>query len=290
MKSKILYFVKESIGLVLFMIQVSFNFKGPRVLSVYFHNPSPHLFERIIKYLHKKSYRFISLNQLNEIIDSKTVHDKIAIITIDDGWQKNQNLLEISIRYKVYITIFITTSAIEDGNFWWEYVGMGTKLGKKSIKREIIRIKQLEAKAFFQEVFNLKSGGKIPRSALTREELIRLSKEEYITIGSHTVNHFSMFGRPSEVQKQELLTSKITLESLTNKAVDYFSYPGGDYDEGLKKLTEECGYVICFTTETNAININRIDKYSFPRRSVNDDAGFFEALSKIYGIWYKLFP
>lgn len=263
-------------------------YRKSKILSIYFHNPSPKLFERIIKYLHTNSYELISVDQFNEIIDNKFVNKKTAVITFDDGWQKNLDLLEIVKKYKVYTTIFVTTSSIEQGNFWWEYVEIDESLSKASMKREINRIKKLDSKAFLAEVLALKSGAIIDRSALTKEELIQISKEEFVAIGAHAVNHFSLPDKSIEIQKSELLDSKNILELLTGQRIDYFSYPGGDYNEGLKKLAKECGYKMCFTIEPSCIDLNKIDKYSIPRRCVNDDAGFFEALSKIYGIWYKM--
>ena len=59
----------------------------------------------------------------------------------------------------------------------------------------------------------------------------------------------------------------------------------GDYSDQLRNLSKECGYELCFSCETFPIELNKIDKYSIPRRCVNDDAGYYEALSKVYGIW-----
>lgn len=59
----------------------------------------------------------------------------------------------------------------------------------------------------------------------------------------------------------------------------------GDYSEELKILSKECGYELCFSCEIFPIELNNIDKYSIPRRCVNDDAEYYEALSKVYGIW-----
>jgi poly-beta-1,6-N-acetyl-D-glucosamine N-deacetylase len=288
MKRKLYHFLRESFGLILLLSYFLIPFRKSKILSIYFHNPSPGLFEKLIKYLNARSYSFISMNQLLEIIDNKIVHNKSAIITFDDGWQNNLKLLEIIKKYRVNIAIFITTSAVEQGNFWWEYVGYGKHLNKASMKREVIRIKKLKEKSFFSEILNLKSGVTIDRSALTQEELVQISKEELITIGSHTVNHISLPDKSVEFQKSELLDSKKNLESLTGQSIHCFSYPSGDYTFEIKKLAKECGYRICFTIETSNIDLNRIDKFSIPRRCINDDAGFFEALSKIYGIWYKI--
>jgi peptidoglycan/xylan/chitin deacetylase (PgdA/CDA1 family) len=278
----------ELFGLVLLMFKLFIPARKIKILSIYFHNPSPKLFESIIKHLVVKGYRFISLEQFNVIIDTKQLNEKVAVITIDDGWQNNIELLEIIRKYKVYITIFVTTSAIENGNFWFEFVGIGKDKNGSYRKQEVIRIKKLNAQEYYAEISNLKSQVEIGRSALTREELLQMSKEKYVTIGSHTVSHISLPNKQIDVQKDELIDSKDILEEWTGKTVEYFSYPGGDYSEEQKELAKECGYKLCLTTETSYIDLNRIDKYSVPRRCVNDDAGFFEAVSKIYGIWYKI--
>lgn len=288
MNRRYIHYLRELFGLVLLLFKLFIPARKFKILSIYFHDPSPKLFESIIKYLNANGYRFISLKQFNDIIDKKKLNEKIAVITIDDGWQNNIKLLDVVRKYKVYITIFVTTSAIVDGNFWWEYVGIGKNHNKATIKREIIHLKNLNADAYYTEISNLKSGLIIDRSVLTQEELIQLSKDPLVTIGSHTVSHISLPNKSFEVQKNELLDSKNTLEMWTGQEIFYFSYPSGDYTEELKKLTKECGYKLCFTTETSNLDLNRADRYSIPRRCVNDNAGFFEALSKIYGIWYKI--
>jgi peptidoglycan/xylan/chitin deacetylase (PgdA/CDA1 family) len=216
------------------------------------------------------------------------LNERIAIITIDDGWQKNLQLLEIVRKYKVFITIFVTTSAVDEGNFWWEYVGIRKKQNKTEKEREIIHIKNLDANNFYTEILNLRSGKSIDRSALTKEELIQLSRDPFVTIGSHTVTHISLPNKSFEVQKSELSDSKRVLEMWTGKKINFFSYPSGDHNKELKELVKVCGYKLCFTSEASNLELDRIDRYFIPRRCVNDDAGFFEALSKIYGIWYKI--
>lgn len=280
-------FFKETLGLALFVLYKIITLRKPEVISIYFHNPPPSLFERIIKYLIARSYSFISLDKLSEIIDDRRITRKSAIITIDDGWENNILLLEIMRKYNVPSTIFITTAAIENGNFWWEYVGHGKKLNKASLKKEIIRIKRMDHDKFISEISKLKSGVKIKRSALTKDELLNLGREKLIILGSHTVNHLSLPGKPYEIQKKELLDSKSALELITGEKIDYLSYPSGDFDQETISLAKECGYKLCFTIDPVEFKLSEIDKFSVPRRCVNDDAGFFEALAKIYGIWYR---
>lgn len=288
MKRVFIHSLKEVVGLILLFFKLFIPLNHIKILSIYFHDPSPRLFEMIIKYLHAKGYRFISLDQFNSLIDKKKLNEKIAVITIDDGWQNNINLLDVIRKYKVPVALFITTSAIEEGNFWFEYVRWGKSPDKILLKREIIRIKKLNSEDYYSEIAALKSGIKIKRSALAKKQLIQMSKEELVTIGSHTTSHISLPDKPKEVQIQELSDSKEILEKWIDYRIQYFSYPFGDFKEEQQELAKECGYKLAFTTQTSFIDLNTIDRFAIPRRCVNEDAGFFEALSKIYGIWYKI--
>jgi peptidoglycan/xylan/chitin deacetylase (PgdA/CDA1 family) len=283
-----IHYLLELFGLVLLLFKLFIPDRKLKILSIHFHDPSPRLFERIINYLDANNYRIISLKQFNDIIDKKQLNEKIAVITIDDGWQNNIKLLDVVKKYNVYITIFVTTSAIEQGNFWFEYVRKSKYQNAASLKKEKVRIKKLDENSFNLEILKLKSSIRLIRSALTKKELIQLSKEPLVTIGSHTVRHLSLPYSSYNAQKKELINSKIILERWTNQKINYFSYPSGDYSDQLKILAKECGYELCFSTETSHIELNKIDKFSIPRRCVNDNAGFYEALSKIYGIWYKI--
>ena len=82
-------YIKELLGLILLLFKIFLPSNKLKILSLYFHNPSRALFEKIVKYLLRKDYRIISLNQFIEIINKKQLHEKIALITIDDGWKDN---------------------------------------------------------------------------------------------------------------------------------------------------------------------------------------------------------
>jgi len=287
MNRKYIYYSREFFGLVSLLFKLFIPSRKLQILSIYFHNPSPYLFGSIIKHLNDCGYKFISLKQFNEIIENRQLNEKVAIITIDDGWQNNLKLLDIVRKYKVFITIFITTTSVEEGNFWWEYVIKRENINKPIIKQELESIKKLNEKSFYAEIRKLKSSLNLERSALTKEEVIQLSKEPFVAIGSHSVSHPILTNISYKVQKSELSDSKIVLESWTNNSVIFFSYPNGNYSEELKTLAKECGYELCFIDDASYIDLDKVDKFSIPRMSIYDNGGYFEALSKIYGIWQR---
>lgn len=281
------HYLKNFLGLVLLLNKFFIPFRNRQILSVYFHNPSPIVFERVIKHLSKKGYKFIPLKQFEEIIRTKQLDQKIAVITIDDGFKNNLKLLNIIKKYDVYTTIFVTTSAVKEGNFWFEFVGDEGQ-SKAAVTREKNRLKKLDENRFIVEITELKAKKHLIRTAITEQELIELDNSPLVEIESHTVTHPSLPYISEEAQRNELLESKLILEKLTNKKINYFAYPMGDYTERLKILAKESGYKLCFSCETVPVELNNIDVFSIPRRCVNDDAGYYEALSKVYGIWDNL--
>lgn len=284
MDKKNINYLKVFLGFILLFLKIFIPYRKRQILSIYFHNPSPILFESLIKHLNKSGYKYIPLKQFDEIIQTKILDQKIAIITIDDGFQDNLKLLDIVKKYNVYITIFVTTSAIEEGNFWFEFVGKDMR-SKAAVTHEKIRLKKMNENDFNSEIIEIKSKTHLRRTAMTEKELIQLDLEPLVAIESHTVTHPSLPYISENAQKKELVDSKIILEKLTSREIKYFSYPMGDFTNELKILAKECGYSLCFSCETFPVELNKLDRFSIPRRCVNDDATYFEALSKIYGIW-----
>lgn len=279
--------VKEAIAFLLLFFRFLITNKSDKILSVFFHNPSPELFEKIIRHLVRKSYNFISLDQLEELLLEKNVKNKLAVITIDDGWKDNLKLIEVIEKYRVFTAIFITTSAIEEGNFWFERVRSDKNKTRSELGKEVVRIKKLKTEEYYNYIEFLKKEKPLKRSAFTREELLSFSHNPYITIGSHSISHMSFPDKDIQSQRFEMIRSKEILEGWLRKKIRYFSYPSGDFTPEQIKLAEESGYTLSFTTETHELDLRTINKFAIPRRSVNDDAGFFEALSKVYGVWYK---
>lgn len=280
-------YLKEVLAFLILSYQNIFFNKSGKVVSVFFHNPPPELFERIIRHLIRKSYTFVSLDQLEEFLAGKVIKNKVAIITIDDGWKGNLKLLKVIEKYNVFTTIFVTTSAIEEGNFWFERVRSDKNRTRKELGKDVIRIKKLKTEDYYNYIEFLKNEKPLDRSAFTKEELVSLSFNPYISIGSHSISHMSFPEKNIQSQRFEMIRSKEILEGWLRKEVRYFSYPSGDFTPEQMRLAEESGYSLAFTTETGEIDLKTINKFSIPRRSVNDDAGYYEALSKVYGMWYK---
>lgn len=248
--------------------------------SLYYHNPQPDGVERMIKYHQKLGYRFISLAELYEVLKRKSpVGEKLAFISLDDGWRGNLKLLPIFEKYKVPMCIFVAIEPIESGNYWWEYVQK--EIGCKKLQE----FKNLPYKEFYQKLAEFKKRIQLNRTAMTKEELLNISKNPLVTIQSHTVTHPLLTKLPTEALKEEFFGSKEWLEEVIGKDVYGFSYPNGWFSIREEEMCGKC-YSIAFSTRQDNINVGKDNILSLPRYALT--GRLYTDLLKIWGIWKYL--
>jgi peptidoglycan/xylan/chitin deacetylase (PgdA/CDA1 family) len=79
-------------------------------------------------------------------------------------------------------------------------------------------------------------------------EHVKELSEEGMEIGSHTVSHPYLTQVPLEEVRRELEQSKAILEDKLGKSVGFLCAPGGYYNDPVKKVAQEVGYVGMCTT------------------------------------------
>lgn len=80
----------------------------------------------------------------------------------------------------------------------------------------------------------------VPEKRLTKKELLELSED--FEIGAHTMTH-PVITRVDDISvKKEILDSKEYLESILNKKVEGFCYPGGYFDKKHKDMVKDLGF------------------------------------------------
>lgn len=262
-----------------------FFYKEEKFLSIYFHAPSPKLFEDIVKWCKAKGYRFIDINECYKILSNNIeIKEKVVYFSFDDGWESNLNLLPIIEKYNVPITIFVATEPIESGNYWWEYASKSGGPTKVSL------MKKLEHSEFLKEINILKSNIKLQRSSITEDGLKTLKKHPLVSIQSHTVTHPILINCSQKTLDWELVESKKYLENKVGENIIAFSYPNGDFSEREIKAVENAGYKIAFTTKAHRIDTTSLGNlYLIPRKAINTLGGKYENLAKVIGVWQKTF-
>ena len=255
-----------------------------QILSLYFHNPSPKLFESCVKHLTRKSFTFLSSKMLEDIlINKKPINQKYVHITFDDGWKDNLKLLPVIEKYSVFITLFVTTNPVISGNFWFEYTAF-LKSFQETRHLSRNKLKKISNKERLDIITKIQSKTSLKRSALTTEELKKFSRNKYVTIGCHTVNHPITITCSNEELEYEYTYSKTQLEKWTKKEVNYFAYPNGDYNLRDIDMLRKMKYKMAYNIKPNKIDFNT-DLFQIPRIAIDDNRSFLENRAKMYSTW-----
>ena len=85
--------------------------------------------------------------------------------------------------------------------------------------------------------------GLIGRKNFITWDDLRVTREDVISIGSHTVSHMWLPDKERSEIKNELVESRIMLEKNTGRKVLTLSYPLGGFSEEVKEIAREVGYI-----------------------------------------------
>lgn len=115
-------------------------------------------------------------------------------------------------------------------------------------------------------------------------DLLDLSKNPYINIGSHGKSHTRLTNCNNTKLTFELRESKQYLEDLIGKEVKSIAYPYGDYDARVIEYAKNNGYTIGFTTRYDFNTTDR-NPLTLSRYNIESDNDIKIIRQKLYGDW-----
>lgn len=264
--------------------------RGDFILSIYFHNPDKKLFEFCVKWLRENGFNFLSEDDIIAIANKEIPFPKGGVLlTVDDGWECNEeNVIAVAEQQRIPVTIFVTTGAIESGNYWWPYV---TKAREQKISsptvEELKKLPNIEREQILKAI---KRKISIEKQALDLEQLKKASKSKYIKISAHTVNHPILVNCEDEEAFQEIKRSKVQIEEWLKIPVNSFAYPNGDYSNREIEYLKQLNFSSAYTTEPFYLTEERLKKiYQLPRFCVFEDITKAEAICRMTGVWQHFF-
>jgi biofilm PGA synthesis lipoprotein PgaB len=89
------------------------------------------------------------------------------------------------------------------------------------------------------------TGGQKPKA--TWDQLREMQASGLITVASHTVNHINFRDLSDAQIDKELTESKKVLEKELKVAIDYFTYPEGDFTDSAREKIQKAGYKAALT-------------------------------------------
>ena len=121
------------------------------------------------------------------------------------------------------------------------------------------------------------------------EEIIEISKEDYVFVGNHSHSHEYLIKYKFEDFKKDINRSIKIFEKKLNYNPKFFSYPFGEYSLEQKKFISN-KFDYAFGQHSGVIDLNK-DKYELPRFPINEkygDLDRFNFLINLLPIQYKV--
>jgi peptidoglycan/xylan/chitin deacetylase (PgdA/CDA1 family) len=263
---------------------------GNCITALCFHNPSEKLFTKCINWLLDNGFYFVSESDVFDFVYNKRSLPGGAVwISFDDGWKGNiKNVLPVLVQKKIPATFFICTGSVQDkGYFWWTLFEKHKKHLPEPYNRDINKlwdVNETERKKI-ANLMEEKFGSGMVREAMTVEDVRSMSKYDFISFGSHTVNHVITPNCSPEVVDRELRESKEKIEKWTGKPSVSFCFPNGDYTGKEDEFLLKNGYRLAVIGGNDFI---RSKDYVLRLRRFGIGNGFFqEELCHIFGVWQQ---
>lgn len=271
-------------------------------------------FQRQIHFL-RKHYLIVTLEEYilarrGNIPSGK----KPVAITFDDGYRNVFDLVTPFFeKESIPMTIFTNTGHLTNGELlWFVYINalcsercyekilingnehsLTTKKSSLNAWKELIMLARLSGNPIrFSRTLSQKYP--LPQSVfrkyegVTKEQLISIRQSKWIEIGGHTSNHpFLDQIAPSE-QKDAIIENKHLLESMTQKQIHFFAYPGGSYTRESIEIVMQSGFRAAFAVRSR--NLSEESKYEIPRIDIYSPnlgkfvikLSFYNHIKKIY--------
>jgi peptidoglycan/xylan/chitin deacetylase (PgdA/CDA1 family) len=231
----------------------------------------------------KRRYHIVKPDKLLDSLDSGvSLPPDSALITFDDGYESFYRLAEpVLITMGIRAVVFVPTRYIERHEpFWFDLIWVfvryanrdglswfgnllnledGTGESNRNLRGFLNKVKTMVPEErdpiiseLSERLLSLSADSLMSFSLFypMNDEQIRTSAERGFFFGGHTHSHTIMSYLPYDKAKEEIITNKEKLESITGKFGRFFAYPNGskeDFDAKDKEILRKAGFSLAFT-------------------------------------------
>ncbi len=242
---------------------------------------TPDHLEEVIRFFRDRNYDFLSLDQLHERLTTQRMRRKFVLFTFDDGYLDNLTFAyPIFKKHEIPFAIYIAASFPErEAILWWyllddlilsqthlsfnlpgEQLNLDCsnmeqkRFASQELRRRIKYANHLTYQPIIESIFlpyGIDLHAKTDQLALSWEQIAQLAHDSLVTIGSHSINHYTLKSLPQEKALEEIEGSRHLIENKTGCKVEHFAYPYGEKKEaGLRDfaLVKTCAFKTAVTT------------------------------------------
>jgi len=161
--------------------------------------------------------------------------------------------------YGIPAVFFISTNHVRDNKcFWWDVLyreRLERGIAGSSIEAEIAMLKSKksdETESYI--VDNFGEDAMTPISdidrPMTEAELREFAKEEWVSIGNHTLDHAILTNYGSDEVNSLIGGAQCYLEQVTGEPPESISYPNGNYSKDIIRICRSNGLRLGITVES----------------------------------------
>jgi peptidoglycan/xylan/chitin deacetylase (PgdA/CDA1 family) len=186
------------------------------------------------------------------------------LVTIDDGWKNNINLLPVFTKYKVKPLIYLCSQVVNTNHPFWTKMVRREDIEYYKSMPNAIRVKALKDAGLYTPDMNYHEP-----QGLSLEDIMALKGN--VSFGAHTRYHPVLTQCTDGEQEEEIINSKTELEIICEEPILHFSMPFGDYNEYSLQCIKKAGYVTARTVKKgwNGVKDDKLQLKAFP---ISDDA------------------
>lgn len=249
-----------------------------RVTILMFHDPEPARTDLYLAALARR-YNIISLETCLEALERgwTGLPRRALVITLDDGFARNRELLALFRKHAVRPAIFLCGGIVATRRRFWFTVAM-SRTTKESLKRvsDEERLREL-ARLGFSETEEQAEPQALPAAAIA--EL-----RDAVDFGAHTMTHPILPRCDAGKARLEVENSKQELEERFGLRIRAFAYPNGDFTDRDEQFVRQAGFSCAVTTEAGFVG-PRTNPFRLPRLGMNDAGSVSEAIVTASGLW-----
>lgn len=297
--------IYSGLGSILMFHRVAKKGASPRIEKNKRNEVSPEYLESLIAHFLKQGHEIVSLDRVHEILLSGGKTKRFISFTFDDGYEDAYSLAyPVFRKYGAPFAIYISTNYPDrKAVLWWylledlvlrnvsvsfiydgrRYAFPSRTADEKeatflSIRNMIIRQSTDSGEQLLKYIFEpygVDIFGYSHKLALDWNRIAIMSEDPLITVGAHTVNHYSLSRLKDRQAEDEILRSREIIENRIGKKVEHFSYPFGSQAEAGKRefeLVKKAGFKTATTTRIGNIFPGHRDHLEcLPRIPVSGD-------------------
>jgi peptidoglycan/xylan/chitin deacetylase (PgdA/CDA1 family) len=245
-----------------------------RVAFLVYHDPHPDILDKHLEYL-KTICHIIPISQANAPGNGRPR----AVITLDDGHARNEQLLPVFIKHDVRPTIYICSSIVAHArSHWW--------LDPSAKDADVERLKRLTNQRRLAELGALgyrQDGHTSPENTSGLSAAQVEAMRPYVDFQSHTRFHPILTRCDDRECIDEIGGSKREIEELTGAPCEHFAYTNGNYGSREMAELKQAGYKTGRTCDVGW-NDEHTDPFRLRAFDIPDDASVTWLVAHLTGI------